>query len=202
MPGSRNVPIMTTWADFLQAFIDKYIPVVYKDKKKLEFLNLKQEELLVVNYKVQFMRLSKYAPEEVATDELKSNKFERGLNLEIREKILVKPPTYRKLLETAIRAEEIILKKNELEAKKKKTTSMFTSFSFRTGGESSFRGSGFQQGSFRRQGISRPTQLTGSSSDRGFRRSGNRRDGRRGRSISSISTSTCNKCGRFYSSEC
>ena len=72
-----------TWANFLQAFTDKYMPAVYKDKKKLEFLNLKQEDLSVADYKVQFVRLSKYAPEEVATDELKRNKFEKGLNLEI-----------------------------------------------------------------------------------------------------------------------
>ena len=74
---------MITWAVFLQAFTEKYIPAVYKEKKKLEFHNLKQEDLSVANYKVQFVRLSKYAPEEVATDELKRSKFERGLNLEI-----------------------------------------------------------------------------------------------------------------------
>ena len=48
------------------------------------------------------MRLSKYAPEEVATDELKRNKFERGLNLEIREKMAIKPLTYREVLETVV----------------------------------------------------------------------------------------------------
>ena len=56
---------------------------IYKDKKKLKFLNLKQKELSVADYKVQFVRLSKYAPEEVAIDELKMNKFERGLNIKI-----------------------------------------------------------------------------------------------------------------------
>ena len=66
-------------------------------------------------------------------DELKRNKFERGLNLEIREKIVVKPPTYRDLLETAIRAKEIILERNALEAKKNKTTGMFTSLQLELG---------------------------------------------------------------------
>ena len=41
VPGSRDVPMLITWANFLRAFTDKYMPVVYKDKKKLEFLNLK-----------------------------------------------------------------------------------------------------------------------------------------------------------------
>ena len=57
---------------------------------------------------ITVVRLSKYAPEEVATDKLKRDKFEKGLILEIREKIVIKPPTYRDLLEAALRAEEII----------------------------------------------------------------------------------------------
>ena len=118
---------------------------ICKDKKKLEFLNLKQEDLFIVDYEIQFVRLSKYIPEEVATYELKRNKFERGLNLEIREKIVVKSSTYRELLEIAIRAEEIIVERNAVGAKKKKATGVFTpSPSFRTGG-SFFRGSSFQQ---------------------------------------------------------
>ena len=44
------------------------------------------------------MSLSKYAPKEVITDELKRNKFERGLNLEIWEKMAIKPPMYKEVL--------------------------------------------------------------------------------------------------------
>ena len=75
-----------TWVDFLKEFSDKYMPVVYKDKNKLEFLELKQNDLSVANYEVQFVRLSRYAHVEVATEELKRNKFKRGLNLKIRER--------------------------------------------------------------------------------------------------------------------
>ena len=88
------------------------------------------------------MRLSKYALEELATDELKRKKFERGLYLEIREKMAIKPPTYREVLETSLQAEEIIMERNEIEAKQKKTTGTFTT-STQTGGSSSFRGSNF-----------------------------------------------------------
>ena len=102
----------------------------------------------MADYEVQFVRLSKYAPEEVATDELKRNKFERGLNLEIREKMAIKPPTYREVLETTLRAEEIIIERNEVEAKKKKTTGLFSALT-RTSVNSSFRGSSFQRGNFR-----------------------------------------------------
>ena len=41
VPGSKDVPMLITWANFLRAFTDKFMPAAYKDKKKLEFLNLK-----------------------------------------------------------------------------------------------------------------------------------------------------------------
>ena len=65
---------------------------MYRDRKKIKFFKLKQNDLSVIDYKIQFVWLSKYAPEEVATDELKRNKFKRGLNLDIQEKMAIKPP--------------------------------------------------------------------------------------------------------------
>ena len=65
------------WEDFLRVFAEKYTPAVYRDRKKIEFLKLKQNELTMADYKVQFVRLSKYALEKVTIDELKRNKFER-----------------------------------------------------------------------------------------------------------------------------
>ena len=82
------------------------------------------------------MRLLKYAPEEVATDELKRDKFERGLTLKIPEKIIIKPPTYRDALEAALRAEEIISERKILEIKEKETTTIKVNenFSFKSMG--------------------------------------------------------------------
>ncbi|KAL0412029.1 UNVERIFIED_CONTAM: hypothetical protein Slati_3792600 [Sesamum latifolium] len=64
VPGSKNRPITLTWNDFLKEFADKYTPPVYRNRKKVEFLELKQNELSVAGYELQFVRLSKYAPEE------------------------------------------------------------------------------------------------------------------------------------------
>ena len=61
----------------------------------------------MVEYDLKFTRLSKCAPEEVATEELKRNRFEKGLRLEIREKMVVRPLTYVVLKEAALRADEI-----------------------------------------------------------------------------------------------
>ncbi|KAL0393200.1 UNVERIFIED_CONTAM: hypothetical protein Sradi_2542800 [Sesamum radiatum] len=121
-PGNKNRPITLTWNDFLKEFADKYTPPVYKNHKKVEFLELKQNELSVAGYELQFVRLSKYALEEVSTDELKRDRFERGLRLEIQEKIAIKPPSYGALLVAALRAEETSLERNSTEAKRKKLT--------------------------------------------------------------------------------
>ncbi|KAL0423484.1 UNVERIFIED_CONTAM: hypothetical protein Sradi_0883200 [Sesamum radiatum] len=122
VPGSKNRPITLTWNDFLKEFADKYTPPVYRNRKKLEFLEVKQNELSVAGYELQFVRLSKYTPEEVSTDELKRDKFERGLRLEIQEKIAIKPPSYGALHEATLRAEETSLERNSTEAKRKKLT--------------------------------------------------------------------------------
>ncbi|KAL0344329.1 UNVERIFIED_CONTAM: hypothetical protein Sangu_1320300 [Sesamum angustifolium] len=74
IPGSKNRLITLTWNDFLKEFADKYTPPVYRNRKKVEFLELKQNELSVVGYELQFVRLSKYAPEEVSTDELRRDR--------------------------------------------------------------------------------------------------------------------------------
>ncbi|KAK4404392.1 Retrovirus-related Pol polyprotein from transposon [Sesamum angolense] len=63
--GSKNRPITLTWNDFLKEFAEKYTPPVYRNRKKVEFLELKQNELSVAGYELQFVRLSKYAPEEI-----------------------------------------------------------------------------------------------------------------------------------------
>ncbi|KAL0302430.1 UNVERIFIED_CONTAM: hypothetical protein Sangu_3100600, partial [Sesamum angustifolium] len=83
-----------------------------RNRKKVEFLELKQNELSVAGYELQFVRLSTYAPEEVSADELRRDRFERGLRLEIRDKIAIKPPSYGALLEAALRADETSLERS------------------------------------------------------------------------------------------
>ncbi|XP_048229105.1 uncharacterized protein LOC125369876 [Ricinus communis] len=82
---SKDRPITLTWNDFLREFAEKYTPEIYRDRKKLEFLQLKQNDMSVTEYEVQFVRLCKYALEEIATEELKRKKFEMVLRLHIRD---------------------------------------------------------------------------------------------------------------------
>ncbi|XP_055961859.1 uncharacterized protein LOC126681798 [Mercurialis annua] len=166
IPGSGNRPLTLTWDDFLREFGEKYMPPVYRDKKKIEFMELKQNELYVAEYELQFVRLSKYAPEEITTEERKRSKFERGLNLDIREKIAVKTPTYSALIEAALRAEEILVERSEIESKKKKMTGNFNVPS-RHGSSFSFRGSSSSTSGYRGKGRGQSSRPTSMSSGRG-----------------------------------
>ncbi|KAL0445943.1 UNVERIFIED_CONTAM: hypothetical protein Slati_1722200 [Sesamum latifolium] len=170
VPGSKNRPITLTCNDFLKEFADKYTPPVYRNHKKVEFLELKQNELSVAGYELQFVRLSKYAPEEVSTDELRRDRFERGLRLEIREKIAIKPQSYSALLKAALRAEETSLERSSNEAKRKKLADNLNPSS-RQSGVVSFRGSGSQRGWYRGRGVGQTSRFPSVSSSRGGRTS-------------------------------
>ena len=47
--------------------------------RRIEFANLKQEEMSVAEYIRKFDELSRYAPHMVATNELKVDQFMQGL---------------------------------------------------------------------------------------------------------------------------
>ncbi|KAL0462639.1 UNVERIFIED_CONTAM: hypothetical protein Slati_0151500 [Sesamum latifolium] len=185
-----------------EEFIDKYTPPVYKNRKKVEFLELKQNELSVAGYELQFVRLSKYAPEEVSTDELRRDRFERVLRLEIREKIAIKPHSYSALLEVALREKETSLERSSTEAKRKKLADNLNP----TPGQSSavsFRGSGSQRGWYRGRGVGQTSRFPslslsgGGPTSVGF-------GGRQGpaRSFSGRSIPTCATCGRRHTGAC
>ena len=48
--------------------------------KKREFRNLRQGNCTVAQYADEFSKLSRYAPDDVATDAAKQEKFMEGLN--------------------------------------------------------------------------------------------------------------------------
>ncbi|KAL5794529.1 hypothetical protein ACOSP7_003123 [Xanthoceras sorbifolium] len=73
-----------TWDFFQTEFRRKYIGRIYLDNLKREFTNLKQRQMTVTEYEREFVRLSKYAKEMVATEADKCRRFEDGLNDYIR----------------------------------------------------------------------------------------------------------------------
>ncbi|CAK9148205.1 unnamed protein product [Ilex paraguariensis] len=77
-----------TWGEFQELFMKKYFPPAVREVKAHEFLNLKQGAMTVMQYVAKFTELARFADDYVATDLAKVRRFENGLKLSIRGKIV------------------------------------------------------------------------------------------------------------------
>ena len=66
----------------------KYFPETTRHAKAQEFLELKQGVMTVMDYVARFTELARFADDYVATDVAKVRRFENGLKLSIRGKIV------------------------------------------------------------------------------------------------------------------
>ena len=82
--ASRDLEVMT-WAEFQELFMGKYFPEIAKAH---EFLELKQRATTVMDYVARFTELARFADDYVATDMAKVRRFENGLKLSIRARIV------------------------------------------------------------------------------------------------------------------
>ena len=71
------------WEDFKTRFRKVYIPAGLLKRKRDEFRQLKQNNKSVMEYLDQFTDLSRYAPDDVDTEEKKKEKFLEGLHHEL-----------------------------------------------------------------------------------------------------------------------
>ena len=77
-----------TWAKFHELFMSKCFSATSRNAKALEFLELKQGMMVVMEYMAKFTELARFANDYVATDMAKVSKFEDGLKLSIWGKIV------------------------------------------------------------------------------------------------------------------
>ena len=84
---SRDLEAMT-WAEFQELFIGKYFPVTTRHEKAQEFLELKHGAMTVMDYVARFTELARFADDYVTTDMAKVRRFENGLKLSIRARIV------------------------------------------------------------------------------------------------------------------
>ena len=87
MKTSRDLEAMT-WAEFYEMFMGKYFPATARDAKAQEFLELKQGAMTVIEYVARFTELARFSDDYVATDLAKVRRFENGLRLSIRGRIV------------------------------------------------------------------------------------------------------------------
>ena len=66
----------------------KYFPASARHAKALEFLELKQGTIIMLEYAAKFTKLARFADDYVTIDMAKVRKFEDGLKLSIRGKIM------------------------------------------------------------------------------------------------------------------
>ena len=83
---SRDLEVMT-WAEFQELFMGKYFQIP-RHAKAQEFLELKQGVMMVMDYVARFTELARFSDDYVATDMAKVRRFENGLKLSIRAKIV------------------------------------------------------------------------------------------------------------------
>ncbi|KAK1697276.1 hypothetical protein QYE76_013973 [Lolium multiflorum] len=69
-----------TWEEFKKKFRDAHVPDSVVELKKREFEELRQNTAPIMQYVRDFNRLSRYAPEEVDTEEKRKKRFMKGMN--------------------------------------------------------------------------------------------------------------------------
>ena len=77
-----------TWAEFHGLFMSKYFPATARHAKAQEFLERRQGTMTVMDYVARFKELARFANDYVATDIAKVRRFENGLKLSIRGRIV------------------------------------------------------------------------------------------------------------------
>ena len=98
-----------SWEEFWNAFRTHHIPEGLIERKLNEFLALNQGTRTVLQYAQVFNHLCQYAGHHADTDAKKSDRFRRGLNTKLKERLnLVQPNTYNELVSMAISQEDCI----------------------------------------------------------------------------------------------
>jgi hypothetical protein len=98
-----------TWEEFRTAFRAHHIPEGLIERKLNEFLALTQGTRTVMQYAQAFNHLCQYAGYHADTDTKKRDRFCRGLNTKLKERLnLVRVDTFNELVNMAITQEDCI----------------------------------------------------------------------------------------------
>ncbi|XP_073261125.1 uncharacterized protein [Populus alba] len=68
------------WKEFSEMFLERFLPESVREARSYEFEKLVQGDLTVIEYEVEFTRLSRFAWYLVPTEDRKIKRFVRGLN--------------------------------------------------------------------------------------------------------------------------
>nr|XP_027109206.1 uncharacterized protein LOC113729075 [Coffea arabica] len=112
--------IPRTWANFTREFNAKFLPPLIQEKREDDFIKCRQGAVSVAEYEIQFTKLSRYAPELVATEQRRIRRFVQGLNVEIQEGLAaIRIDTFADAVEKAQRVEVARAQVKSFQAKKR-----------------------------------------------------------------------------------
>ncbi|KAK1646968.1 hypothetical protein QYE76_064773 [Lolium multiflorum] len=96
-----------TWEEFKKKFRDAHVPESVVELKKREFDELHQNTAPIMQYVRDFNRLSRYAPEEVDTEEKRKKRFMKGMNPYMKMQLrLARTAEFQELIDSAITFED------------------------------------------------------------------------------------------------
>ena len=76
---------LVTWDVFKEAFIDRFFLMEKREAKVVEFINLRQGGISVLEYSLKFTQLLKYAPSFVTDPRDEMNRFVMGVSDDLQE---------------------------------------------------------------------------------------------------------------------
>ncbi|XP_027150284.1 uncharacterized protein LOC113771099 [Coffea eugenioides] len=101
-------------------FNAKFLPPFIQEKREDDFIKCRQGAVSVAEYEIQFTKLSRFAPELVATEQRRIRRFVQGLNVEIQEGLAaVRIDTFVDAVERAQRVEVAKAQVKSFQAKKR-----------------------------------------------------------------------------------
>jgi hypothetical protein len=106
LPADHEV----SWDEFKTAFRGHHIPAGILDRKLNEFLALNQGTRTVLQYAQAFNDLCQYVGYHADSDEKKRDRFRRGLNIKLRERLnTVRADSFNEVVNLAISQEDCIV---------------------------------------------------------------------------------------------
>ncbi|KAA0064279.1 ty3-gypsy retrotransposon protein [Cucumis melo var. makuwa] len=92
-----------TWEQFNESFYAKFFSANVKYAKQQEFLKLEQGDMIVEQYDAEFDMLSRFTPNVVTDEEARTEKFVKGLILDLQGIVrALRPTTYADALHLAL----------------------------------------------------------------------------------------------------
>ncbi|CAL1409480.1 unnamed protein product [Linum trigynum] len=186
-PVSQEDPPACTWEEFVLMFRDHYIPEVYRNAKRREFLLIKQKSgpdgrESVAEYTTRFERLLDYGGLSFRDEKIQRNHYLENLRPDLRRGLSTQNWTSREdIYQAALRLERVDQHIHEDRMQRENSKRKFGSTS---GGPSN-------EGQIKRR-PSGPTHYRGNQGQNGPPRTGPTYGNR----------PLCNKCGRGHSGEC